>query len=72
MLNSDFLHFRITNGEKYLYAYLKLTMGDSTRDVRAKMESSGLSVEQQVACLIDLATDTSILGITYAGFEPWT
>ena len=29
------------------------------------------SVEEQVACLVDHATDPNILGRTWAGWEPW-
>ena len=39
--------------------------------VRAHMPAHGLSVEQQVAALIDQAKDPNILGRTWAGWEPW-
>lgn len=39
--------------------------------VRAKMESDGLSVEQQVDALIDMATDENILALTYLGWDPY-
>ena len=39
--------------------------------VRGRLPVSGLSVEQQVAALIDQATDPNILGRTWAGWEPW-
>lgn len=50
-----------------------VVMGDKTHDIRAKLPSrtGGLTPEQQVACLINLATDANILGRVYAGWEPW-
>lgn len=35
------------------------------------MNTLNLSADEQVDCLIDLATDPAILGITYAGYTPW-
>ena len=46
-------------------------MGDAKVNIRAREQDSGLSVEVQVACLIDQATDPNILGRTYQGWEPW-
>ncbi|XP_069123844.1 DNA-dependent protein kinase catalytic subunit-like [Argopecten irradians] len=40
-------------------------------DLRAQLSQHGLSVEEQVASLIDQATDSNILGRVYAGWEPW-
>lgn len=37
----------------------------------ATMPEKQLSVEDQVRCLIDHASDPHILGITWAGWEPW-
>ncbi|XP_035828316.1 DNA-dependent protein kinase catalytic subunit [Aplysia californica] len=39
--------------------------------VRAGLPAHGLSVEQQVAALIDQTTDPNILGRTWGGWEPW-
>lgn len=39
--------------------------------VRANLPTGGLSVEEQVQCLIDLATDPAVLGITFYGIFPW-
>ncbi|XP_030839871.1 DNA-dependent protein kinase catalytic subunit [Strongylocentrotus purpuratus] len=50
---------------------LKSTCGGNTESKRAQSKSKGLSVEDQVACLIDQATDPRILGKTYQGWEPW-
>ena len=48
-----------------------LLMGDRQHNIRAAVEVHCSSVEEQVACLIDLATDTNILGRTWQGWEPW-
>ena len=50
---------------------LKVLSGDKDYDIRAKVPSTGLNVEQQVACLLNQATDPCILGRVYAGWEPW-
>ncbi|XP_068717854.1 DNA-dependent protein kinase catalytic subunit-like isoform X1 [Montipora capricornis] len=46
-------------------------LGDEAVNIRAREPESGLSVESQVACLIDQAMDPNILGRTYDGWEPW-
>lgn len=39
--------------------------------IRRNLPKSGLNVEQQVNCLIDLATDEAVLGIAFIGLFPW-
>ena len=34
-------------------------------------ESHVLTVEEQVDCLVDMATDANILGRIYIGWNPW-
>ncbi|KAL9956083.1 hypothetical protein ACROYT_G037506 [Oculina patagonica] len=46
-------------------------LGDGAVNVRAREPESGLSVECQVACLVDHAMDPNVLGRTYQGWEPW-
>jgi len=46
-------------------------LGDKDVNIRAREPESGLSVECQVACLMDHAMDPNIMGRTYAGWEPW-
>ena len=46
-------------------------MGDKVQDIRAKLDKKNLSPEQQVACLLNQATDRNILGRVWAGWEPW-
>lgn len=45
--------------------------GFEQHNIRARLGETELSVEEQVDCLIDQATDPNILGRTYAGWEPW-
>lgn len=56
---------------KVLEAYMKILSGNARDNVRARLPSDQLNVEDQVACLIDLATDASVLGCTYQGMFPW-
>lgn len=46
-------------------------LGDSSVNIRAREPEKDLSVESQVACLMDHAMDPNILGRTYGGWEPW-
>ena len=50
---------------------LQFVSGDKTTDIRARLPDAGLTPEQQVACLLNQATDPNILGRVYAGWEPW-
>lgn len=51
--------------------YIKIVKGDPQFDVRARKKSESLSVEEQVDCLLDLATDRNALGRMYRGYCPW-
>jgi len=46
-------------------------MGDRKDNIRASLPACGLTADQQVDCLIDLATDPNILGRSWVGWEPW-
>ncbi|GFT93732.1 DNA-dependent protein kinase catalytic subunit [Nephila pilipes] len=46
-------------------------LGSSEYNVRARMKLKGLSVEEQVDCLIDMATDPHVLLLVYYGWNPW-
>jgi len=46
-------------------------LGDRAVNTRACEPESGLSVESEVACLMDHAMDPNVLGRTYQGWEPW-
>eukprot|EP01147_Barroeca_monosierra_P002859 gene2859-5695_t len=61
----------IIRDEKWLQAIKAIVQGDKENNARATMPEKQLSVEDQVRCLIDHASDPHILGITWAGWEPW-
>ena len=46
-------------------------MGNHRVNLRARVGEQCKNVEEQVDCLIDHATDSNILGRTWAGWEPW-
>ncbi|XP_028413162.1 DNA-dependent protein kinase catalytic subunit-like [Dendronephthya gigantea] len=53
----------------YYEEMLSVLLGDKQHNQRARHYVN--TVENQVACLIDQATDPNILGRTYHGWEPW-
>lgn len=57
----------------YAYAsgYLGLVQGNATVNIRSQLPADNLTVEQQIKCLIDMATDPALLGISYEVFRPW-
>ncbi|XP_074649158.1 DNA-dependent protein kinase catalytic subunit-like [Tubulanus polymorphus] len=56
--------------KKNIEKFYSVALGDES-NVRRRCEESKLSVEDQVACLIDQATDSNILGRTYRGWAPF-
>ena len=56
---------------QYFKAYLTVLMGEKDVDIRSRLPASGLTVEQQVAALLNQATDPNILSRAYQGWEPW-
>ncbi|KAG7524628.1 DNA-dependent protein kinase catalytic subunit [Solea senegalensis] len=48
-----------------------VALGTQEHNIRAKLPAADLSVEKQVDCLIDQATDPNVLGRVWAGWEPW-
>lgn len=56
---------------KYMAGYLALLNGHQQHNIRARLSENGLTVEEQVQCLIDMATDPALLGIQFHGFQPW-
>jgi DNA-dependent protein kinase catalytic subunit len=56
---------------KLLRSVQALAAGDKSRNIRARLASEGLTVTEQVECLLDQATDPNILGRTFSGWEPW-
>ncbi|XP_067887902.1 DNA-dependent protein kinase catalytic subunit isoform X2 [Heterodontus francisci] len=63
---------RLGHEKSKAYAsYVAVAMGDKDHNVRAREPEEGLSVERQVDCLIDQATDPNILGRVWVGWEAW-
>lgn len=48
-----------------------VALGTKENNIRATLDPSGLSVEKQVDCLLDQATDPNVLGRVWIGWEPW-
>nr|XP_061809878.1 DNA-dependent protein kinase catalytic subunit-like [Nerophis lumbriciformis] len=48
-----------------------VALGTPEYNIRAREPSSGLSVEKQVDCLLDQATDANVLARVWIGWEPW-
>ncbi|CAL8293471.1 unnamed protein product [Lota lota] len=49
----------------------RVVLGTEEHNVRARLPAQGLTVEQQVACLLDQATDPNLLGRVWGGWESW-
>uniref|UniRef100_A0A9J8AJD6 DNA-dependent protein kinase catalytic subunit n=1 Tax=Cyprinus carpio carpio TaxID=630221 RepID=A0A9J8AJD6_CYPCA len=50
---------------------LAVAQGEKEHNIRARHNEKDLSVEDQVDCLLDQATDPNILGRVWIGWEPW-
>ncbi|XP_031440254.1 DNA-dependent protein kinase catalytic subunit [Clupea harengus] len=50
---------------------LDVVRGLKEHNIRARKAEKDLSVEEQVDCLLDQATDPNLLGRVYVGWEPW-
>lgn len=50
---------------------LAVARGKEQHNIRARLGDKDLSVEDQVDCLLDQATDPNILGRVWIGWEPW-
>lgn len=60
----------ICRSPEYLNSYLKILKGNKNNK-RTKFGLLDLSADEQVDCLIDIATDPAILGITFSGYKPY-
>lgn len=60
----------IANNPTMLRCYEDLADGGNDA-LRVKMKDDELSVEDQVTCLIEMATDKALLASVYLGFDPW-
>lgn len=52
-------------------ALTDIVKGNHQFNIRKRLPDDGLTEENQVLCLLDLATDENILGRSYWGYEPW-
>ncbi|KAF9909938.1 hypothetical protein EC991_007741 [Linnemannia zychae] len=57
--------------KEFLPMLVKTTMGDKQVNERARQSKVCSSVQAQVECLIDMATDPDILGRAWIGWMPW-
>ncbi|KAF9135211.1 hypothetical protein BGW39_004143 [Mortierella sp. 14UC] len=57
--------------KEFLPMLVKTTMGDKQVSERARQGKVCSSVQAQVECLIDMATDPDILGRAWIGWMPW-
>lgn len=56
---------------QYKDAYIKLVKGDVQHNKRTQCADENLTVEDQVECLLDHATDYNLLGRMYGGWKSW-
>lgn len=57
---------------KHVLSHLeKMAKGDSSVNIRAQVGEFCKDAGEQVQCLIDLATDPSILGRMWVGWQPF-
>ena len=61
---------QIAGKAELLERYMMLTEGGND-SLRKKMNSEGLYADEQVACLIEMATDKALLACIYIGWDPW-
>ena len=64
------LGFAASN-QPLLQATRAIVRGDIESHVRARVGDKCADVAQQVACLVEMATDDGILGRAWGGWEPW-
>ncbi|KAJ3652171.1 hypothetical protein Zmor_018159 [Zophobas morio] len=57
--------------QQYMEAYIKLVEGVTEFDLRARKEGDTLTVEDQVDCLIDHASNYNLLGRMFEGWAAW-
>ncbi|KAG0180275.1 hypothetical protein DFQ29_000972 [Apophysomyces sp. BC1021] len=58
-------------GKPYLESLMKMARGDPTTNIRAKVGPICRDSHEQVQCLIDLATDPSVLGRMWIGWQSY-
>lgn len=67
----ELLSGKIAAYPEYLAGYLRLVAGETQHNVRTRLAEDGLTAEEQVQCLLDMATDPALLGISWTGMQPW-
>ncbi|CAO1436743.1 unnamed protein product [Diamesa tonsa] len=70
VITRDELNIGFPRDPVYLEAYKKVSSGEADSQ-RQLLPEDGLSVEDQVTCLIEMATDPYILSASYVGWDPW-
>ena len=53
-----------------MLAFEKVVLGPGG-SLRRTLPHAGLSLEQQVDCLVEQATDPCVLGWSFGGWRPW-
>ena len=48
-----------------------IVKGDANHNFRTTVSGKDMSVDDQVRCLLDQATDPNILGRSWQGWRPW-
>lgn len=48
-----------------------MAKGDPQYDIRAQVGDTCKDTNEQVKCLINLATDKSVLGVMWSGWSPY-
>lgn len=79
MSSSSREELRMSHGSKPIHQqYIAVAQGTAKYNIRKRLldttsqpEEHFLSVEEQVDCLIDQATDPGILGRTWVGWDAW-
>lgn len=71
LIEDELEHSIVSNYTDYYRGYLRLLRGDEQSNIRARLPDENLNIGEQIQCLIDLASDPAILGVTYGGFQPW-
>ncbi|CAL1543153.1 unnamed protein product [Lymnaea stagnalis] len=67
----DELHLGHSRRPEACRHMVEVLNGRKKEDGRSLFPANGLTVEEQVAALVDQATDPNILGRTWVGWEPW-
>ena len=62
---------RLGHGHSQEYSAMERILMGEKQSKRARVGERCVSIEEQVDCLIDHATDPNILGRVWGGWEPW-